>query len=430
MDFGHLNRLFPTADDPGLREVAIAPVEQRRILVGGELHDWTGPTKNVLSPVLVRGSDGELTQMRLGSHPSGKVESALAALDAAVAAYDNGRGVWPTMRVADRLAAMQKFVARMSECRTLVSRLIMWEIGKTLADSEKEFDRTIEYIRQTIEALRNLDNANSQFQIVDGAVGLVRRTPLGVVLCMGPYNYPLNETFATLVPALIMGNTVVFKPPRNGVLLFEPLLEAFRDAFPAGAINFAYGEGAEIIPALLGTGQVNVLTLIGSSRVADHLKKVHPKTNRLRAVLGLDAKNAAIVMPDADIALAARECLMGALTFNGQRCTALKMLLLHRDIEQAFISEFVQRLDELRVGMPWESGVTLTPLPTLEKARQMTALLDDAVSLGARVCNSGGGAGSRHSVLSGGFVSGHAGNAIVSRRAVWSISPNNALRRS
>jgi acyl-CoA reductase-like NAD-dependent aldehyde dehydrogenase len=392
MNSNDLNLLFPDADDADLREFAIAPIEQRRILVGGEIRDWTGPTKTVLSPVMVRGEDGNLTQIRLGSHPFGDVGSALTALDAAVAAYDNGRGVWSTMRVVDRIAAMQKFVARMSARRADVTRLIMWEIGKTLADSEKEFDRTIDYIRQTIEALRNLDNAHSQFQIVEGTVGLIRRTPLGVVLCMGPYNYPLNETFATLIPALIMGNSVVFKPPRNGVLLFEPLLEAFRDAFPPGVINFAYGEGAEIVPALLGTGKINVLTLIGSSRVADHLKKVHPKTNRLRAVLGLDAKNAAIVMPDADIALAARECLTGALSFNGQRCTALKMLLLHRDVTEAFVSEFLRLLAELKIGMPWASGVTLTPLPSTEKVRQMTALLDDAVANGARILNPGGGA--------------------------------------
>ena len=87
---------------------------------------------------------------------------------------------------------------------------------------EKEFDRTVDYIRATIEALKEQDNSNSRFTVVEGTIGQIRRTPLGVVLCMGPYNYPLNETFATLIPALIMGNTMVFKPPRHGVLLFYP----------------------------------------------------------------------------------------------------------------------------------------------------------------------------------------------------------------
>ena len=94
---------------------------------------------------------------------------------------------------------------------------------------------------------------------------------------MGPYNYPLNETFATLIPALLMGNTVVFKPPRFGALLFHPLLEAFRSSFPKGVVNMVYGRGSVVVPRLLDSGKVNVLTLIGSSKVADHLKKLHPK---------------------------------------------------------------------------------------------------------------------------------------------------------
>lgn len=386
-----LTLLFPTEDDADLREFAIAPIEQRTVLVNGQIRDWTGPIRDVLSPVMVRGRDGGLTQMRIGSHPFGDVEAARLALDAAAAAYDNGRGAWPTMRVAERVEAMQKFLAGMRARRTEIAHLIMWEIGKTLADSEKEFDRTVDYVRQTIDAVRNLDNTNSQFEIVEGVIGLIRRTPLGVVLCMGPYNYPLNETFATLIPALMMGNCVVFKPPRYGVLLFEPLLEAFRTAFPPGVVNFAYGDGAEIVPALIETGKVNVLTLIGSSRVADHLKKVHPKSNRLRAILGLDAKNAAIVMPDADLALAASECLSGALSFNGQRCTALKMLLVHRDVLEAFISAFLALMAKLTIGMPWASGVTLTPMPSLQKVKQMTALLDDALAKGGRILNAGGG---------------------------------------
>ena len=112
---------------------------------------------------------------------------------------------------------------------------------------------------------------------------------------------------------------------------------------------------------LLESGKVNVLTLIGSSKVADHLKKMHPKVNRLRAILGLDAKNAAIVLPDADIDLAVKECLLGSLSFNGQRCTALKMLIVHQSIVDRFLQRFTEELAKLKVGMPWDKGVSITP---------------------------------------------------------------------
>jgi aldehyde dehydrogenase (NAD+) len=387
-----LNTLFPTENDiPADRRLA-APVHQRTVLIGGELKVWQGPVVSVRSPILVRDAAGNLQPIEIGSYPQGGAPEAEEALAAAVAAYADGRGQWPTMTVAERISCMQNFTKQMIARRAEVVKLIMWEIGKSLTDAQKEFDRTVDYIRATIEALKEQDNANSRFVVVEGTIGQIRRTPLGVVLCMGPYNYPLNETFATLIPALIMGNTVVFKPPKFGLLLFYPLLEAFRSAFPRGVINTVYGRGATVVPMLLESGRVNALTLIGSSKVADHLKKLHPKTNRLRAILGLDAKNAAIVLPDADLELAVNECLLGALSFNGQRCTALKMLILHASIADRFLERFTAALTKLKVGMPWEKGVSITPLPDLAKAAQMTGLVKDAVAKGARVINEGGGA--------------------------------------
>jgi glyceraldehyde-3-phosphate dehydrogenase (NADP+) len=391
-DSAALKQLFPFEDDMLAEHQPPSPVHQRVYLVNGELRSWKGPVETVRSPVCVRRQDGSLEQIELGSYPIGGEPEAEEALAAAVAAYDEGRGVWPTMTVADRISCMQSFTNQMIARRQEVVSLIMWEIGKSQADSEKEFDRTVDYIRATIEALKELDNNNSRFHIVEGTIGQIRRTPLGVVLCMGPYNYPLNETFATLIPALIMGNTVVFKPPRYGALLFYPLLEAFRSAFPKGVINTVYGRGSVIVPRLLDSGKVNVLTLIGSSKVADHLKKLHPKAHRLRAILGLDAKNAAIVLPDADIELAVKECLLGSLSFNGQRCTALKMLIVHQSVVEPFLRRFTEELGKLKVGMPWEKGVSITPLPEPGKVDYMTQLVENAKAKGARVVNEGGGA--------------------------------------
>ncbi len=385
-----LQMIFPTSDRMPVEHRLREPIHQTSILIAGELQAWNGPMRKVLSAIFLR-EDDQLLPIEIGSFPDATMAESKAALDAAAEAYDNGRGVWPTMGVAKRIACMQDFAKQMVAQRAQVVRLIMWEIGKNLPDSEREFDRTVEYIKATINALRDLDNDNSRFVVVEGTIGQIRRTPLGVVLCMGPFNYPLNETFATLIPALIMGNTVVFKTPKWGVLLFNPLIEAFRSAFPKGVINFVYGEGHKVVPPLLHSGLVNVLTLIGSSKVADELKKQHPKVNRLRAVLGLDAKNAAIVLADADIELAVKECLTGALSFNGQRCTALKMLIIHQSIVDLFLKRFVEELDKLVLGMPWDKGVAITPLPDISKVRYMAELVEDAKAQGARVINEHGG---------------------------------------
>jgi glyceraldehyde-3-phosphate dehydrogenase (NADP+) len=368
----------------------LQPVEQRTYLVNGKIEDWHGEIADVYSPVYVKSND-VLQPFRVGSHPLLDKTATLSVLDAALKAYDNGRGQWPTMRIKQRIECLALFARKMKAQRAAVVNLLMWEIGKTLNDSEKEFDRTIEYILDTIDALKNLDRESSRIQNNGGIYAQIRRGPLGVVLCMGPYNYPLNETFTTLIPALIMGNAVIFKPARYGVLLISPLVEIFKECFPAGVINIIYGHGAETAGTLMESGKIDVLAFIGSSRVANILKKNHPKPNRLRCVLGLEAKNPAIIMPDADLELTVNECITGSLSFNGQRCTALKMIFVHQNIRAGFIELFIKKLSQLKTGLPWEPDVMLTPLPEKGKTTYLKSLIDDAIDKGASVLNNGGG---------------------------------------
>ncbi|MGJ1319007.1 NADP-dependent glyceraldehyde-3-phosphate dehydrogenase [Sphingobacterium spiritivorum] len=365
-------------------------IDQREYLSNGEMKAWNGPVNEVFSPICVKTKDG-LQRKRIGSFPVCTEKESQEALDAAVAAYDNGRGQWPTMSVADRITCVENFTHKMIEQKDIVVKLIMWEIGKSYTDSVKEFDRTVEYIYATIDALKDIDRQSSGFTIEQGIIAQIRRSPLGVVLCMGPFNYPLNETFTTLIPALIMGNTLLFKPPKHGTLLHYPLLEAFRSSFPQGVVNTIYGRGNNIVPGLMQSGKINVLTLIGSSRVADELKKLHPKVNRLRAILGLDAKNAAIITKDADLDLAVSETLLGALSFNGQRCTAIKIVYVHRSLAQEFLKRLSAEVAKLKYGMPWEKGVALTPLPEVGKPAYLESCIADAIANGAKVVNEHGG---------------------------------------
>jgi glyceraldehyde-3-phosphate dehydrogenase (NADP+) len=171
-------------------------------------------------------------------------------------------------------------------------------------------------------------------------------------------------------------------------------LEVFRDSFPPGVVTTVYGEGGTVIPPLLASGQVDVLGFIGTHKVADALRAIHPRPHRLRCVLGLDAKNPAVILPDADLNLVVGECLRGSLTFNGQRCTALKLIFVHRSIADAFISSMAESIRTLTCGMPWDENVTITPLPEPEKPAYLHGLVKDALQLGAAVVNPDGGASS------------------------------------
>lgn len=365
-------------------------IEQREYLVNGEMKQWGGDLNPILSPVCVKDGNG-YTQKVIGSTPLLTSRESLEALDAAVKAYDLGHGAWPTMSVQQRIEHVEQFLAAMRTQRTEVVKLLMWEIGKTLKDSEKEFDRTCDYIVDTIKAYKELDRNSAKLVEEQGFMGQIRRVPLGVSLCMGPYNYPLNETFTTLIPALIMGNTVIFKPAKYGVLLIRPLIEAFRSSFPPGVINIIYGRGRETVGALMESGKVDVFAFIGTNKGANELKKLHPKSHRLKAILGLDAKNPAVVLPDADIDNAVNECITGSLSFNGQRCTALKILFVHKSIITTFLEKFNAAIQKLKPGMPWDNGVGLTPLPEPGKVDYLRSLVDDAKAHGAQVVNENGG---------------------------------------
>jgi glyceraldehyde-3-phosphate dehydrogenase (NADP+) len=364
------------------------PIHQKSYLVNGELISWKGKSTEVYSTI---SSTEEYQPTLLGSIPDMGEKEALAALDAALVAYDKGQGVWPTMRVSERIEGMEKFVKQMETKREEVVKLLMWEIGKSLPDSQKEFDRTVEYIYDTIEDYKQLDRNSAKFQKHDGVYAHIRRGPLGVVLCLGPYNYPLNETFALLIPAIIMGNTTIFKAAKHGVLLITPLLEAFRTSFPKGVVNILFGRGRAVAAPIMKTGKVDVLALIGNSKSANALQDQHPKSNRLRLVLGLEAKNPAIILPDADLDLTIDECIAGTTSFNGQRCTALKVVYVHEDIREAFNKRFSERIDALKFGNPWSKGVKLTPLPEPGKPDYIQGLIDDAKAKGAEILNKKGG---------------------------------------
>ncbi len=191
------------------------PINQSEYLINGELRQWNGPMQTVTSPVCIQTAEG-CRRVVIGQYPRMSGTESLEALSAAVQAYEHGRGVWPTSTVQQRIDALSDFAVRMEKNKTEIVRLLMWEIGKSYQDSDKEFDRTITYIQDTIESMKDLDRISSRFAIQGDIFGQIRRAPLGVVLCMGPFNYPLNETFTTLIPAISWATRSSSSHPSSG----------------------------------------------------------------------------------------------------------------------------------------------------------------------------------------------------------------------
>jgi glyceraldehyde-3-phosphate dehydrogenase (NADP+) len=353
--------------------------------MGGATTAWTGEVVDVESPIFSEETGkkviiGQLAQM-------GEAD-ALQALDAAVAAWDAGQGHWPQMSLASRIAAMEAFVAEMGLKRDEIVNILRWEIAKTSADAAKEFDRTMDFIASTIATLKKqVEEGLGQWTTASGITAKVRRGPIGVSLMLAPFNYPLNEMYAMLIPALLMGNVVVMKLPNCGGLAHIPTAQAFAKCLPAGVVNFLTGRGRVTCTPIMQSGKVDMLGFIGGAKAADALIAAHPRPHRLKVFSQLEGKNIGMVLPDADLETAAAQCKDGSTSYNGQRCTAVKLIMVHESVAEDFLAALVAKVDGLKAGLPWEPGISITPLPEPNKPAYLQELIADAEAKGARVVN-------------------------------------------
>ncbi len=182
-----------------------------------------------------------------------------------------------------------------------------------------------------------------------------------------------------------MGNTIVFKTPRVGGLVHMPLLEAYRDCFPPGVVNVVHGSGREVFSPVMKQGGVNILAFIGTHSAAQQLHQSHPHPFSVRLALGLDAKNPAIVTSKADLDVAASEITLGALSYNGQRCTAIKIIFVHESVADDLVKRLKSNIEKLVLGLPWDKGVGITPVAEPQKPKYHAEVIADAVAKGAAV---------------------------------------------
>lgn len=187
-----------------------------------------------------------------------------------------------------------------------------------------------------------------------------------------------------------MGNTIVMKIPTTGGLAHVLTMEAYGRCLPPGAVNFISGAGRVTMGPVMETGP-DLFAFIGGSKAADTLLKQHPHPHRLRVFLSLEGKNLGIVTHDADVNVAVEQCVTGATNFNGQRCTAIKMIFVHQSQAGEFCEKLAAKVDSLKIGLPWEDGVQITPLPEPNKPSFLRELIDDATAKGAKIINDQGG---------------------------------------
>ena len=367
------------------------------------------PTKDVVSYVLHNSSctsaDADAAAITiLGHMPQFRRQDALEVLDHAVNAWQGGTGLWTSgYSLGDRIAAVRRFLTQLPQDE--IAQVLQYEIGKNYDDALSEVTRTLAFCEQVIEEL--LEDPlfhGGAWKNVQGKVhALTKQMAIGVVLALAPYNYPLNECYAAIIPALLLGNVVIIKIPTTGGLAHLRTLEAAATELPPGVLSFVSGGGRSTMPPIMETGKVDALAFIGGSAAADALIHAHPHPHRLKSFLQLEAKNMGIVLTDVfgddDESLlqhTVHELVSGSLSFNGQRCTAIKLIFVPAEHADVLIGTLLPAVERLTVGLPWEKHgdgkySKITPLPNPARVSYMQELLEDALSKGAKIVNPGGG---------------------------------------
>lgn len=250
------------------------------------------------------------------------------------------------------------------------------------------------FIESTIEALKDMDQKEGGYRVISGTMAHVRRAAIGVMLLLGAFNYPFNKTYASLIPALLMGNVIIMKiPPALGGLAHVLTMEAFASTLPPEVVNFISDSGRTTVQPIMQRGSVDVFSFVGGPPAADAIIRAHPNPHRLKIFLLLEGKNIGIVAADANLDLAASQCCAGATSYNGQRCTAIKLIFVHESVSQEFIAKLAQAVDSLSIGLPLERDTKITPLPEPDRIEFLQRLIKDAVDKGAHPVNTNNGGG-------------------------------------
>ncbi|WP_246823282.1 NADP-dependent glyceraldehyde-3-phosphate dehydrogenase [Terribacillus saccharophilus] len=344
----------------------------QRYYVNGEWKEsTTGNVVEIMSPY----KEGVVGTVQALSQ-----EEAAAAIQSAKQAQK----AWAKVSLQEKADLLYKWADELLAMQDELAQTMMLEVGKSLKDAKSEVQRTYDYIRYTAQEALHTNGESMRGDRFPGGssskVGIVDRVPLGVILAISPFNYPVNLSASKLAPALISGNTVIFKPATQGALSGIKMMEAFdRAGFPAGVVNIVTGRGSVIGDFLVEHKDISMVSFTGGTKTGENLAKV---AGMKPVVLELGGKDPGIVREDADLDKAVKNIISGAYSYSGQRCTAIKRVLVHDNVANDLVARLQAEVEKLAVGSP-EDGNTVVPLIDSKSADGVQALIDDALEKGA-----------------------------------------------
>jgi aldehyde dehydrogenase (NAD+) len=320
----------------------------------------------------------------VGTFPKSGREDVEEAVRAARAAFEKWRLV-PAPKRGDIMRAVGDLMAARKED---LSRQMTREMGKVLAETRGDVQEGIDTAYYAAGEGRRLFGHTVPSEL-SNKVNMAFRVPVGVAGIVTPWNFPMAIPTWKIFPALLSGNTVVFKPasdtPATATSLVEILMEA---GVPEGVVNLVHGGGGEVGMGIVSHPEVDLVSFTGSTEVGIKISETAAPTLK-RVSLELGGKNAQIVMDDADLDLALEGVLWGAFGTTGQRCTATSRLILHERIHDRFVDMLVNRVKKLKLGNGLDNGVEVGPCVNKGQQDTVKSYVEIGLKEGARLAVGG-----------------------------------------
>ncbi len=322
------------------------------------------------------------TEALIDTIPRGHANDVEAAVAAARRAFEP----WAARSPLQRRQIILTAIDRLTQIRDEVAHLLTREMGKPLSHALNEVNKAIEGMRSNAEMVIHL--RSGQQMAADLELNFQQRFARGVAACVMPWNFPVALGLDNVVPNLLVGNTVVWKPSEKTPLTSRLIVERIFDHLPPGVVNVLLGDGPTVGDALVRHPQVDLLVFVGSEATGRHLGAICGQSLK-KAILELGGKDALIIDDTVDVAAAARLAAEAAFSNAGQICTSTERLYVARKIFPEFVEALTAQARAIRQGNGLTAGIQMGPLVDQNQLQIVSLQVQEALAAGANLHHGG-----------------------------------------
>jgi len=288
--------------------------------------------------------------------------SSASDVDAAVAAAHHAYKTWRELSWVKRAEYIDAFAQLLKRDIEEISALVTRECGKAINEGRADAVEAL-HMAQYMAGLGRVPNGYTVSSEIAAKDAFILRKPKGVIACITPWNFPSAIPLWVILPAVLAGNTVVFKPAEQTPICGHKLMELFHEAgFPAGVINLVHGFGETVGDPLVKHKDVDAILFTGSRAVGKHIQQVAAGDAYKFAATEMGGKNATIVLEDANLDIAVPACVLGSFKTSGQRCVSTSRIIVDKKIEPEFTRRYVETVKRIRIGNGMKEDTFMGPL--------------------------------------------------------------------